>query len=204
MSVAGISSASLPGYGAAASSLSASQQALLALQNSLATGNLTTAQTAFNTYQQLNQPASTGTSSTSTSTPFTTDLAALSSAISSGDLTTAQSAFATLQAELKTTPAPTLTAALAAVQQSVQSVTSLLNFSDSNNSSSTTTDPLTSLLLTAYGQNPSSTATDPNVALLESKYGASAFNANGTPVASSSTPAASGNGGSGASVNVYA
>lgn len=203
MSVTGISSASLPGYGAAASNLSASQQALLALQNSLATGNLTAAQTAFNTYQQLNQPTASSTTAAS-STPFATDLAALGSAISSGNLTTAQSAFATLQSGLKTSPPPTLTAALAAVQQSVQSVTSLLNFSDSNNSSSTTTDPLTSLLLTAYGQNPSSTTTDPNVALLESKYGASAFNANGAPVTSSSTPASSGNSGSGASVNVYA
>lgn len=207
MAIAAISTAGFSQYIEASSSLSASQQAFQALANSLASGNLTAAQAAFNTYQQINQglSQSSGSSSSSGSSQLATDLTALGSAISSGDLSTAQSAFATVQSDLKSAQPPALTAALNAVAQSVSTVESLLQFPDSSSDSSTTTvDPLTSLLYNAYGLNPSTgSSNDSSLSTLESEYGSTNSTSSGSG-SSSATAASSGNNGSAASVNVYA
>jgi hypothetical protein len=55
MAIAALSNAGFSQFVAASSNVSASQQALQTLQQSLAAGNLSAAQTAFNTYQSLNQ-----------------------------------------------------------------------------------------------------------------------------------------------------
>ena len=86
--------------------------------------------------------------------------------------------------------------------QTVQWVDDLLSLSDTSSSSSSPVDPATAILDSAYGLNTSSNATNPTVALLESKYNAGDPGSDGS--AQSSMAASSGNGGSGASVNVYA
>lgn len=185
------------------------------LQQSLASGNLNAAQSAFNTYQQLNQSLSTasGTSSSSssgTTSQLSTDMTALGSAIGSGDLSTAQSAFATVQSDLQTTPSQAITNAEGAVAQTVQWVEDLLNISGSNSSSTTPLDPTTSMLDSAYGINTPSTPTDPTTTMLDSAYDAAGAGTSSTGTASSagSSSASSipsdGNSGSGASVNAYA
>ncbi|MGD0903280.1 MAG: hypothetical protein ABR924_10110 [Terracidiphilus sp.] len=217
MAVAALSTAGFSQYIAASSNLSASQQAWQSLEQSLALGNLTAAQSAFNTYNQLNQSSSTASGSgSSSSSQLATDMTALGSAIGSGDLSTAQSAFATVQNDLKTTPSQAMANAESAVAQTVQWVDDLLSLSDSSNSSSTPTDPATAILDSAYGMNPSSNTTDPTVALLESKYGdgngstgsasSSGASASASSGDSGSAPSvvSAGNAGSAASVNVYA
>lgn len=175
MAVAALSTAGFSQYIAASSNVSVSQQAYQSLQQSLASGNLTATQTAFNTYNQLNQGStSSSASSGSGSSQLSTDMAALGSAISSGDLTTAQSAFATVQSDLKTTPSQAVTNAEAAVAQTVQWVDDLLSLSSTGSASAAPVDPTTAILNSAYGQNSSA----------------------GSTAASSSN--------SGASVNVYA
>ena len=69
------------------------QRALQTLQNSLASGDLNGAQSAFQTLQKLYQNSATSSGSTLSSTSqLSTDLSALGSALNSGDLSTAQSA----------------------------------------------------------------------------------------------------------------
>jgi hypothetical protein len=209
MSVAALSSAGFTQYIDAASNVSASQQALQSLQQSLAAGNLTAAQIAFNAYQQLNQAVSNATGNTSTSasgSQFTNDLNALGTAISSGNLSTAQSAFATFQSDLQASPAQSITNAVSAATQTVQWIDDLLNLTESNNDSSDTlTDPTTSILDSVYGLNTSSNSTDPTTSILDSVYGTNGTGntASGTPSAGPTIPG-SGNAGSGASVNAYA
>ena len=215
MSVAALSTAGFLQYISASSSLSTSQQAWQALQQSLTSGNLTAAQSAFNRYNQLNQsPPAAGASGSSASSPLATDMTALGSAIGSGDLSTARSAFATAQNDLKTTPSQAMANAESAVAQTVQWVDDLINLASSSGSFSTPSDLTTAILDSAYGLNSSTNTTDPTVALLESKYGggstesASSFGTSGLALSGSSTSGGSvlrsGNAGSGASVNVYA
>jgi hypothetical protein len=204
MAIAALSTAGFSQYIAASSSVSASQQAWLSLQQSLASGNLTAAESAFDTYNQLNQnltnaSVTSSLSSSSSGSQLSTDMTALGSAIGSGDLSTAQQAFATVQSDLKTTPSQAATNAESAVAQTVQWVDDLLSLSDANSSSSPPADPATAILDSAYGLNSSSNSTDPTTALLESKYGAVS-----TGSSTSSSVASTGNAGSGTSVNVYA
>ena len=217
MSVAALSTAGFSQYIAASSNVSASQQAWQSLQKSLASGNLTAAQSAFIAYNQLNQSSSRASASgSSASSQLSTDMKALGSAIGSGDLSTAQSAFATVQNDLKTTPSQAVANAESAVAQTVQWVDDLLNLSDSGSSYAPPVDPTTAILDSAYGMNSSPNTTNPTVALLESKYGdgagstesASSSGASGSASSgdsgSASSVVSSGNAGSGASVNVYA
>ena len=223
MSVAAYSTAGFSQFISASSNVSASQQALQSLQQSLASGNLSDAQSAFNTYQQVNQnlsilggssSASGSSSSAGVSSQFSTDLKALGTAIGSGDLSTAQSAFVTLQSDLKTSPSQAVTDAETAATQTVQWVDDLLNLSASSNSSATPLDPTSGILDAAYGLGSSLSATDPISAVLDGTYlGANdgdSGSASGSTSASSgagdgaSSMPSNGNAGSSASVNAYA
>ena len=223
MSITALSTAGFSQYIAASSNVSASQQALQSLQQSVASGNLTAAQAAFNTYQQLNQTLATASgssssssssasssSSSATTSQLSKDMTALGTAIGAGNLSKAQSAFATVQGDLQTTPSQAITNAESAVAQTVQWVEDILNISGSNNSSTTPLDPTTNMLDSAYGLSTSSTATNPTTALLESKYGAGASatsassSGSGSSTTSTATTASSGNAGNSASVNAYA
>jgi hypothetical protein len=94
MAISSISAATLSQYVLSSSNSAQLQQALQALQDSLASGDLDGAQSAFQTVQKLNQNLATASaSSLSSSSQLTTDLTTLGSALSSGDLSTAQSAF---------------------------------------------------------------------------------------------------------------
>jgi hypothetical protein len=208
MSVAALSTAGFTQYIAATSNVSASQQAFQSLQQSLASGNLAAAQSAFNTYNQLNQSRTTDGSSGSTTSESSTsqlsiDLVALGSAISSGNLSNAQSAFATLQSDMKSAPSQALTNAEGAVAQTVQWVDDLLGLSGSSSSSQAPVDPTTAILNSAYGQNASSSS-DPTTSILDSAYGTGDAGNSSATSSTASSPATGGNTGSGASVNVYA
>lgn len=210
MTVAALSTAGFSQYIAASSNVAGSQQAWQSLEQSLAQGNLTAAESAFNTYSKLNPASASSTgSSSSASSQLSTDMAALGSALSSGNLSSAQSAFATVQSDLKTTPSQAVTNAESAAAQTVQWVDDLLSLSDVNGApSAPPVDPAIAMLDSAYGLNSSSSTTNPMVALLESKYGDESASSSGTTGASSSASApsavSSGNAGSGASVNAYA
>jgi hypothetical protein len=212
MTIAALSTAGFSQYIAASSNVSASQQAFQSLEQSLASGNLGQAQTAFNAYQQLNQAAtptsSSGSSSSTTAvSQFSTDLTALGTAIGSGNLATAQSAFTTLQGDLKSAPPQAVTNAESAVAQTVSWVDDLLNLSSNNTADATPVDPTTSILDSAYGldSSNSSNTTDPTTSILENAYGTSSGGtSSGSSSASTPASASSGNLGSGASVNAYA
>jgi len=214
MTIAAFSTAGFSQYIAASSNVTVSQQAFQSLQQSLTSGNLVQAQAAFNTYQQLNQSATTaanssGSSSTSTAAPtqFSTDLTALGTAIGSGDLTTAQAAFATLQGDLKNSPSQSLTNAESAVAQTVSWVDDLLNLNGNSQQDTTPVDPTTAILDSAYGLSSSSSNTDPTTSILENADGTSGSgtsSSSSSPISSVPASASTGNLGSGASVNAYA
>ena len=209
MSVAALSTAGFTQYIAASSNVSDSQQAFQSIQQSLDSGNLTAAQSAFNTYSQLNQAtsaASTGSSSSTSSTSqLSMDLATLGTAIGSGDLSTAQSAFAALESDLKNTPSQAVTNAEGAVAQTVQWVDDLLSLSSSNSVSAGPVDPTTAILNSAYGQNSSSSSsTDPITSILDSAYGSGAAGSSSATSSTGISAAETGNGGNSASVNAYA
>jgi hypothetical protein len=152
MTVGSISAASLSQYVLASSESNPLQQALEALQSSLALGDLSGAQAAFQSVQNLNQSLETASgSSASSNTQLSTDLTALGSALGSGDLATAQSAFATVQSDLKKTGSPSETNEANAASQSVQLVQELLSAVNVNSSSSSTADSTTSVLDQVYG-----------------------------------------------------
>jgi predicted lipoprotein len=70
------------------------------------------AQTAFNTYQRLNQDLSSAagaTSSSSSSSQLTSDMSALGNGLTAGDLQTARSAFTAVQTNMKSSPTQSLT-----------------------------------------------------------------------------------------------
>jgi hypothetical protein len=222
MSLVALSTTGFSQYLSASSGVSASQQDFQSLQQSLASGNLAAAQSAFNAYQQLNLPPTSTTGGSSTPTLFATNLASLGSAISSGNVAKAQSAFATLQTGLNASPSQSITNAETAVAQTVQWIDDLLSLSSQGSTSSAPYDPTTSILDSAYGLPSSTTATtDPTTSLLDSAYGATPSTATGTsttgtsttgtsaattaaPPASATPAATSGNTGSAASVNSYA
>jgi hypothetical protein len=132
MAIAALSTAGFNQYLlTSTSTVAKSQQALQTLTQSLASGNLTAAQSAFNTYQALNTASGSG-SGSSSSSQSATDLTALGAALTAGNLTAAQSAFATVQSDLKNAPSQASANATAAVAQTVQWVDELLNFPDSS------------------------------------------------------------------------
>lgn len=202
MAIAALSTAGFSQYIALTSNVGASQQAWQSLQQNLAAGNLSAAQSAFNTYQQLNQNST----STSSNSQLASDMTALGNALGSGNLSDAQQAFATVQNDLKSQPSIAVQSAESAVAQTVDEVDELLGFADAGSASSTPVDPTTAILDSAYGLDTSSSATDPDLALLEANYGSGTGStpASAADSSSSSTVPSAGNAGSSASVNVYA
>jgi len=160
MSISSISAAGL-----AQDVLSASdptqQQALQTLQNSLASGNLTRAQSAFQTLLTVLQNSGTsgGSSLSSPSQPgnsqLSTDMSTLGSALSSGDLSTAQSAFATVLGDLKNSASAAQVNEANAASQSLQLVEGLLATLNSNaaSASADTTSILQSFYASKSGLN---------------------------------------------------
>jgi hypothetical protein len=131
------------------------QQALQTLQNSLDSGDLNGAQSAYKKVQNLNQSqeAASG-SSSSNDTQLSTDMTALGNALNSSDLTTAKSAFATVKKDLNSTASPSRTIESNVATQSEQLVQELLSSLNSSSSSSNSLDSTTSVLERVYG-NPS-------------------------------------------------
>ena len=133
------------------SSNSIEQQALQALQNTLASGDLNGAQSAFQTLQNLFQGSATANGSTlSSNSQLTTDLNTLGSALQSGDLSTAQSAFATVLGDLQSTALPAQTNEATAASQSVQLVEELLGTVNTSAASASAFDQTNSILQSVY------------------------------------------------------
>jgi hypothetical protein len=160
MTIGSISAARLGQYVFASGNVTQVEQALQVLQESLASGDLTVANLAFQTVQKLNEDSATaigdGLSSSSPS-QLSTDLAALGSALSSGDLSAAQSAFAAVHSDLNKAPSPSQTNEINAASQSVQLVHELLNSLNpiSPPPSSGTSYGTTSVLDAMYGNKRS-------------------------------------------------
>jgi hypothetical protein len=152
-----ISSISAQGLGqdVLTSGTSPQAEALQALQSNLASGNLSAAQSAFQTLQNVLQNSATAGGNSSTSnTQLTTDMTALGSALSSGDLSTSQSAFATVLGDLKNSASSAQTNEATAASQSVQLVEELLSTMNStiaSGSASNSADLTTSILQGVYG-----------------------------------------------------
>ncbi len=158
MSISPISAASLGQSVLAASNSTQLQQTFQSLQNSLTTGDLNGAQTAFSTLQLLNRNLENASgSSASNSSQLSTDLTALGSALSAGDLSTAQSAFATVNNDLISGNSPSLTNETSAATEAGQLVSQLLGSLNVNTSSDTSSaaDSTTSVLERVYGSSGS-------------------------------------------------
>jgi hypothetical protein len=150
MSINSISAAGLT-QDVLSSSNSTQQQALQALQNSLASGDVNGAQSAFQTLQALFQNSATSTGSTAaTNAKLTADLSTLGGALSSGNLTTAQSAFATLLGDLKNSASAAQVNEASAASQSLQLVEGLLGTLSSSTASSSSVGNTTSILQSVY------------------------------------------------------
>ena len=155
MSISSISAAGLS-QDVLASSNSGQQQALQSLQQSLASGNVNGAQSAFQTLQALFQNSATTTGSTlSSNSQLSTDLSTLGSALSSGDLSSAQSAFATVLGDLKNSASAAQVNEATAASQSLQLVEGLLSTLNADTTSSSSTDNTTALLESMYGSSRS-------------------------------------------------
>jgi hypothetical protein len=147
MAIGPISAASLA-QDVLSSGTSDQQEALQILQNSLSSGSLTTAQSAFQALQTGLQNSSSASGSLLSNNPqLNTDLTALGNAINSGDLATAQSSFASVQADLKTVAD---TSAANAASQSLQLVEGILSQLNPTSSAATSTDNNTSILQSYY------------------------------------------------------
>ncbi|MGB2606117.1 MAG: hypothetical protein WBC78_21100 [Candidatus Sulfotelmatobacter sp.] len=150
MTVGSISAAGLS-QDVFSSGSSVQQQALLALQNNLGSGDLNGAQSAFQALQNVLQNSATASGSGLLSnSQLTSDLTALGSALSAGDLSTAQSAFATVLGDLKNSASPAQINEANAASQSVQLVEELLSTLNSGNSPSGA-DLTNSILEGVYG-----------------------------------------------------
>jgi hypothetical protein len=155
MSITPISAAGLGQYVLQASNSAPLKQALQSLQTSLASGDLSGSQSAFQTLQTLYQNSATaGGTNLSSSSQLSTDLTALGTALTSGDLSTAQSAFATLQSDLKTSPSPSQTNETTAASQSLQLVQEVLGTLNSSTASSSA-NSTSALLDSVYGSGSS-------------------------------------------------
>ena len=155
MIVSSISAASLSQSVLVSSSTSQLQQALQTLKNSLDSGDLNSAQSAYKTVRNLNQSleAASGISSSKDS-QLSTDMTALDNALNSSDLTTAKSAFATVKKDLNSSASPSRTVESNVATQSEQLVQEMLSSLNSTSSSSNSSDSTTSVLERVYG-NPS-------------------------------------------------
>jgi len=136
---------------------SSQQQALQALQQSLASSDLNGAQSAFQTLQSVLQNSATASgTSLSSNSQLSTDLTSLGSALSSGKLSTAQTAFATVLGDLKNTASPAQINEATAASQSVQLVEGLLSTLNSTGTaspaSSSSADFTTSALQNYYAK----------------------------------------------------
>ncbi len=152
MTIGSIAAASLSQNVLASSNSKQLTQTLQTLQNSLASGDLTGAQSAFESLQKLSQNLATARGGSLTSgSQLSTDLATLGSALNSGDVSSAQSAFATLQSDLKNAASPSQTLETNVASQSQQLVQELLSSLNSSSSSSSTSDNTTSVLEKVYG-----------------------------------------------------
>jgi ribosomal protein S20 len=151
MTIGSISAASLSQYVLSSSNAAQMQQALQRLQDSLASGDLNGAQSAFQTAKKLNDGAAAASGNTgSSSSPFSIDLAAVGSALNSGDLSTAQSAFAKVQSDLKKAPSLAQANEISAASQSAQLVNALLSPLNSSTASNLS-DTTSSVLEKVYG-----------------------------------------------------
>jgi hypothetical protein len=158
MGISPISAARLGQSVLAASNSTQLQQTLQTLQNSLTSGDLNGAQTAFNTLQSLNQNLETASGNAdSGSSQLSTDLTALGTAISTGNLSTAQSAFATVKNDLHNSNSPSQTNEANAATEAEQLVSQLLSSLNVNTPSETssTADSTTSVLERVYGSSGS-------------------------------------------------
>jgi hypothetical protein len=154
MTVNAISAASLSQGVLQSSESNQLQQALQTLQNSLTSGNLNSAQSAFATLQTINTGLANATgSSLPGNSQLSTDLTALGTALGSGDLSTAQPVFATVKNDLKNSNSPSLTNEINTASQSVQLVQELLSTVNISSSSSTNSDTTTSVLEQVYGSS---------------------------------------------------
>jgi hypothetical protein len=150
MSIGAISAAGL-GQDVLSSSNSAQQQALRSLENNLSSGDLISAQSAFQTLQTVLQNSATSNGSTlSANSQLATDLSALGSALTSDDLSSAQSTFATVLGDLKSSASAAQSNEANAASQSVQLVEGLLSTLNSSATSSASTDTTTSILQSFY------------------------------------------------------
>lgn len=153
MSIGAIGSISAAGLGQSAFQAGNGnqlQQTLQTLQNTLASGDLSGAQSAFQTLQSIFQNSATASGSGgSSNSQLSTDLNSLGSALSAGNVSGAQSAFANVLSDLKTTALPSQINEAAA--QSVQSVQSIEDLLSSLNASASSPDPTASILQSLYG-----------------------------------------------------
>jgi hypothetical protein len=151
MTIGSISAAGLSQYVLTSSNSNSLQQILQTLQNTLSSGDLNAAQSAFSTLQNLNQTLATASgSSLSSSSPLSTDLTALGNALNSGDLSTAQSAFTTVRSDLKNAASPSQTTEANVATQSQQLVAELLSTLNAS-ASSGSSDLTNSVLEKVYG-----------------------------------------------------
>ena len=151
MSIGAIGSISAAGLGQSvfqAGNGNQLQQTLQTLQNTLTSGDLSAAQSAFQTLQSIFQNSATASGSSSNNSQLSSDLSSLGSALSSGSVSNAQSAFASVLSDLKTTALPSQINEATAASQSVQNIEQLLSSLNSNASS---TDPTVSILQSVYG-----------------------------------------------------
>ena len=150
MTVSSISAAGLSQFVLASSESNRLQQAVQSLQKSLASNDLSGAQSAFQTVQTLYQDSLAASGNSSISSQLASDLTAVGGALNSGDLSTAQSAFATVLSDLNNTGLPSQTTEANAASQSVQLVNELLSTLNSSAASSSPTDISSSILHSVY------------------------------------------------------
>jgi hypothetical protein len=151
VSITPISAAGLGQYVLQASNSTQLNQALQSLKNSLASGDVSDSQSAFQNLQTLYQDSATaGGSTLSSGSQLSTDLSAIGTALTAGDLSTAQSALATLQSDLKTSASPSQTNETNAASQSLQLVEGILSTLNSSTASSRSSST-TALLDSVYG-----------------------------------------------------
>ena len=131
---------------------STQQQALQALQNTLASRNLNGARSAFQDLQTVLEDSATATGKTLTSnSQLATDLARLGGALNAGNLSTAQSSFATVLGDLKNTASSAQINEATAASQSVQLISDVLSSLNSANGSSSSVDSTNAVLQGIYG-----------------------------------------------------
>jgi hypothetical protein len=148
--ISAISASGLSQYVLESSNSNQVQSSLRTLQNSLAAGDLTGAQSAFQTVQRLLQNSAAA--SQAGNSQLLKDLASLGSALNSGNVSSAQSAFATVQGDLNSSAVPSLANEAAAASQSVQSIEELLSsLNASAGASSAVSDASYSILQSVYG-----------------------------------------------------